>query len=868
MTMQEKNSRRRFGKLLQMILGIVCAVGFCLSILTVFMFGFFGHYLSFGQNDRIGLRYDVYNLYTTVKGQDGFYYSIINERSAIIKTDRRGNAVWVTESGQLRGSDTFSEANQIYVDDEGNIYLADLEWSAAGFTIARERILKYNKYGMFETEIYCADYTGETIQKPRLMGLSIQEDQSIRFLVTEETQVTVYAVDASDTVHQVQRIPFTGTSGIQDAVLSTKGELYFADKTCRVCRLEADGSISVLTDAAGKKEYFVPYRLSADENGTVYFTDIGNSAIYSVTSEGAVKEYLFFSEEEDILMNVFAIDAHTVLFTTDQRAYQILTDSGTVTEWAQVWNAGYYNTFWNIVFLLQGIFLIGGIAVCVYFLIKLSLHMFRMGLFAKWKLALISTSGILLTSLLILPTILMSFREMYFSSYQNEIYLLSTIAAETVDAELIEEVTYPTDYGTPAYEEMREQMENVINRSYSYGDNIYLNVIRYCNDRAYAVYYLDDSIGGYYPLFGDARELLRTIYETGENGHTADAAEVTGSYTYVVSPIKNDTGEVVGAVEIGMDLNAMQSGIYEIFIDILIGILMLIVVSVFLLNEGISFMQNRSEYQQNTSLQKIPLHELRLITMLCFTALNMPTSFMPVYLESLHTDGLLLNQTQCGTIPLTVNFALMAVMALFCAPIMRKFSFRTVTVAGSAICMAGDLAMSMGIFRAAFLGLVLNGIGLGLLLNSFTICVSSFRTEEDKNKGFAVVTSASLSGMLCGMVIGANLAKYAGESAMFWFSSVFWLAEIILTFTMGRHFTSYAPTAGTAEKGGMRWYQFLLKPSILGFIFFVEFPAAVITCFSSYFVPLFTDSICMNEVRTSLVMILNSLTGAFFTLHF
>ena len=435
--MHEKRIRKNSKKLLRMILGIVCVAGFCLSILTVFMFGFFGDYLSFGSSSRMGLRYEVYNLYTTVKGQDGCYYSIINERSAVVKTDRQGNAVWVTESGQLRGRDTFSEANQICVDAEGNLYLADLEWSAAGFTVARERILKYNKYGMFETEIYCADYSDMTVQKPRLMGLRAEKDGTIRFLMTDDTQVAVYAADTAGEARLVQQIPYTEASRIQDAVLSAEGEIYFTDKTCRVCRLEQNSDVTVLTEAVDKPDYFVPYRLSVSESGDVYFTDIGNSMIYSVTSEGMVKEYTFLSEEEDILMNVFAIDAQTVLFTTDQRAYQILTDSGTVTEWAQVWNAGYYNSFWNIVFLLQGIFLIGGSVVCIYVLIKLCVRLFRRGLFAKWKLALISTGGILLTAVLILPTILMSFRELYFSSYQNEIYLLSTIAAETIDAELI-----------------------------------------------------------------------------------------------------------------------------------------------------------------------------------------------------------------------------------------------------------------------------------------------------------------------------------------------------------------------------------------------------------------------------------------------
>jgi len=863
--MKEKNKMRGgIVKQILLIIGLICLLP---GILLTFMFGFFANQFSIDNNYLPQMRYPIYNYYMTTTGQDGCYYAVVNGRSAVLKFNEDGKVCGFMESSNYRGKDTFSEVNQICADKAGNVYVADLDWTDAGFTVARERILMYDSNGFFVKEIYCRDYEDAPAQKSHLTGLEVTEN-GIRFLMLENKKITVYTADSGEKATVQAEFPYKDVSRIQDAVISKDGKtVYFTDKLCRVCALTADRKEKQIMSIEELPPYTVPYHLSIDSKDLLYVTDLGNASVYTVSTKQPAKLYYSCENANTEILQYVSVKNDTVLLTTDQTVYKLNPDSSDSEVCLSTEKSDSYTAIWIVIWILQMVFLIAGIISLAVLSIQVLLRLYRLGYFKRWKISLIGTAGILLTAVLILPIILSNFQEIYFTSYQNEVYLLADITANTVDAEKFLEIDDPTDYDSDAYRQIRRSMEMVIDRECEYGDSIYLNLTRLKDDRAYAMFYLDDSIGAYYPLVNEERELLEKVYETKESSHTDDAADVTGSYTYVVTPILTKDDTVVGAVEIGMDLNAMQSQIKEIRTDAVIGLVMLIIIGVFLLNEAISYLQNREEYNQSEIQEKVPMHELRIITMLCFTALNMPTSFMPVYLESLYHDGLFLSKTQCGTIPLTVNFALMAIMALFCVPVARRFSFRKTAMTGAGICLMGDIALSLHSFLPAFIGLIFNGLGLGLLLNILTICVSGFRTEEEKNKGFAITTSASLSGMLCGTVIGANLAKYVGESHMFWFSTVLWLAELLICYRLGGHFNTYA-VAEKQETSQMHWYQFLFKPSVLFFILFVEFPSAVMACFCSYFVPLFTASINMNEVRTSLVVVINSLVGSMASILF
>ncbi|MBQ3565561.1 MAG: MFS transporter [Oscillospiraceae bacterium] len=838
------------------------------GILLMFLFGFFGNIISLGDNYIPKISYVIDNYYTATVGEDGYRYISANEKQAVIKMNADGVIQNKIDGFSYHGGDSYSEANQICTDTKGNVYIADLEWSDAGFTVAKERILMYNKYGIFEKEILCMDYSESPAQKTRIMGLHSVGDE-ISFLYMNTESVDVYKSVSGSKAELDATIPYSDVSTIQESILGEDGKtVYFTDKFCNVCSLSADGVKTVIMDAKTTPDYTVPYRLSSQKNGEIFVTDIGNACVYRISADNQT-ECIVTLENTDLnrITNIHLADGKILLIFTD-RVSEVDLTTGELTDWSTCETAGSLSAIWYAVYIVQALCLLTGLVSAVYLIIQVVKRLYSMGYVNKWKFPIIGTCGILMAAAIVIPTVLTSFRELYFSSYQNETHLISKIAADTIDAENLEKIRTPEDYGSPAYRQLREEAENVINREYTYGENIYLNIIKLNDNRAYAMFYLDDSIGGYYPLSEYEHDMLAEVYRTGETGHTDDAADATGSYTYVLSPVFNKSGQVAGVVEVGMDLNAMHQDINDIMTDIIITLAMLIVICVFLMNEAVSFVQNRSEYRaaerSNAIKERVPMHELRIMTMLCFTALNMPTSFMPVYLESMHYEGLFFSQTQCGTIPLTVNFALMAVMALFCAPIARKFSFRNTAAAGALISMLGDIALSMNNFYAALTGLILNGLGLGLILNILTICVSGFKTEAEKNKGFAITTGASLSGMLCGTVIGANLAKYIGEEKMFWCSAALWIVELIICMRVGKHFNEYVamPPQQTDDKNGMHWYQFIRKPSILGFVILVEFPAAVMACFCSYFVPIFADSIGMNEVRTSLIVVVNSLSGA------
>ena len=89
-------------------------------------------------------------------------------------------------------------------------------------------------------------------------------------------------------------------------------------------------------------------------------------------------------------------------------------------------------------------------------------------------------------------------------------------------------------------------METLINKDFDYSSKMYCNIVKYENDRCYAVAYLDQSIGSFYPLDDYESSELKEIYTTGKSYVNNGKDDSSGSYIYVKCPIVNHTGVVQG----------------------------------------------------------------------------------------------------------------------------------------------------------------------------------------------------------------------------------------------------------------------------------------------------------------------------------
>lgn len=294
----------------------------------------------------------------------------------------------------------------------------------------------------------------------------------------------------------------------------------------------------------------------------------------------------------------------------------------------------------------------------------------------------------------------------------------------------------------------------------------------------------------------------------------------------------------------------------------MVEIALMVIIAVFILNECLAFIEDRREWAGKRKLQgkkSFPIPYLRIITFFVFAAYNMPTSFLPVYIEKFYREDFPISRELAGSLPLTVNFAMIGILSIFCTGLLRKFGFRLVMAVGALCCGIGEISMALAENYAMVLGgLIMGGAGCGLVMNGLSIMAAN-QEGEDQTKGFSVINGAILSGMISGTVIGAALAENLGESRMFFFSAAIWVSMLLLIFVIGGvfHMSEEKRQKHTGK------LAFLFSGPVLGYLLLVVVPYVVINGFTSYFLPIFGDSYGLSESQTSLLLVMNCLVGIF-----
>lgn len=126
---------------------------------------------------------------------------------------------------------------------------------------------------------------------------------------------------------------------------------------------------------------------------------------------------------------------------------------------------------------------------------------------------------------------------------------------------------------------------------------MYCNILKCEGDEAYAIAYIDNSIGAYFPLFDNEATEVQQVYDTGEVLLSSTVSE-TGSYIYVKAPIYDNDGKVIGVVEVGTLSDVLDSSVNQMIRSIAIPLIMIILVILFVFSEIFSFFDLRSKYQE------------------------------------------------------------------------------------------------------------------------------------------------------------------------------------------------------------------------------------------------------------------------------
>lgn len=818
---------------------------FILALLSLMLLAFLMKFgMSFGEiftsETSIELGYNA------KQGLDGLMYVIDEGHERLICFD---------ESGQIKFSldnPTDEEGEILYIDDfslaDKGIYISASVWDE--MALSKEEILLYDYNGKYISTVDWFEYDDYYTNKHRLYGISDNNGEP-RYIECLDDSIMVDGVniDYGNALNAISDAAFYGD------------ELYILDKSGKIVIYGNGKEGTVIYDTAWEKnENIVPYKLAVDKYGNIYFTDIRNKTVRMVDSKEQ-KSSVIYNNTDSLTVNITNNNGIMVL---DDNGFHIVGDDG-----EEVYLVLKKNTEALIKQVLVAIACVA-FGICVILLVVRLLYFLIKRKYSRTQIVSIwVVSAVVVVSALLCGMLMNSFSISYREKIEEQVKCAAYMVANQISGNDIENVD-ATGFGSGAYNRLCEVMESSFTMNIDFYRKLYCNILRLSDDgsEGYAVAYLDQSVGAYFPLDDVEKSELDAVYDTGKEVWNEEVEDISGTYLSIKVPVYNDGGNVCGAVAVGVETYIITDTIRELFVRILMSVIILLMLVWLVSVEVMSFANNYDIYKRSVAQggkNVMPGHFIRLLVFLVFAAYNMTATFLPVYLlrkVDFFPDNM---QEFMGALPITVNIFVIGLMSLFCANLLKKFGIRKIMVLTVMCSFAGNFMIYMtSNYYGALIGLALDGIGVGLITNTVYVMLTYIKNEADRTWGLTIYNGAFLSGVNFGMIFGSFLAVMVNQRFVFLVVAITWLILLGLTGFMMTTIEKLIEVPRQQETNenkkdkGVSTWKFLCNKTIMGFIVLIQNPYIVFGSFIFYYVPIFCDKLGYGETICSVLIMIYS----------
>lgn len=791
----------------------------------------------------------------------GNSYVVDKERTRVVVIDQNQQVVR-TVNGCAPKGDTFYFPDNISVDDQGGIFFHDIWWSLTGFSLDGECFMYYTPDGKFDRYVHEVYYDDIYCDKHRIFAMTGYHDY-IYFVAADEEGFVLNRISLNDDqVDELLTYVYEDAiTFIQDFAVDPASQVVWAvDK--RGLLLEAkEGVLAQVHDVYRDDENLniALYRSAVDNLGNVYVTDIASNQLFR------------FSQDEDYeyskILNGFgmwsvAVNNETGLLSFVKAGEACVMDrSGDIIlqgfEFEKSTEYYFAGVLFNLLLLLAAF-------AALYVLLRILLVAITVKYSKTGQTSILIAATAFIVTSIIVGQLMSDFRTVYRDEILNKLEMSAQIVSNTTDTDALKRIDNPRDYMNDDYKKLLNSVTTTIDKNFAYSDDMYCNILARAGHEAYALAYIDNSIGAYFPLFGPEAEEVCQVYDTGE-GLQSDTVSETGAYIYVKEPVFDQDGRVVGVVEVGTLADVLDESVNKMLRQIAIPMIMIILVILFAFSEIVSFFDLRSRYrsQLQRDNQAIPLHIVRLLAFIVFLAFNMATSFLPVYILKFVGVDIGLPRELIVSIPMSVNLVFLAITSLFCARLLNNFGFRQVAVVSGCIALMGDFTLALAQnYTMIVIGLALNGLGAGIITNAVHMFLASSSVNQESGYGFSIFSAASLSGISCGMMFGAALAERMGQSNVFLASTGVWLLVSLIILLLGRQMTFAQDESGTGHSH-LNLKEFIFNKNVLSFMALIQVPYIIMSAFIYFYVPIFAYGQGLGETESCMLIMISALCSVY-----
>lgn len=762
-------------------------------------------------------------------GESGRLYIIDQGKKTVLITDGQGKLLRSIDCGTDGDSEPYY-ASLVAEGADGSIYVADTRYAGQGTRISQERIFRYDANGENGVCIYLIDY--ETIEQeaPLQYGniLSLREENgALVFTRKTDNGLAVCQLDLASGRLQSAGYDLPGQY-ISDAD-AEPGTLrpIFTNRLGQVCTV-TDGATEVLLD-----EGRTSWMLCAEE-GRIYYSDIAANAVLCYDLETGREEIVL--EAPDILYGVQTAGGR--LYTTDYMGYYMLEDGE-----ASYVDALTYSQPLLRCALWAALFLGGLLAVTVaYLLLAPALHRPKSELFQRMAIVLgVSLCMGCLVGYITITQMVSNQK----ATVMEQLNLFCDILVENTDTEALANIDSLADYKGEDFNQVKEPLDALTRMGYENGMYYYYAIYSTDGEVIYTIMDFEETLPARYPVYAYGEEGYTEVLAEGESVEFGGDVSSYGSWAFVLKPIRNAAGEPMAIMEVGTNLDDLDSQIQELVKEVALTILSMAVVLLMIIVEIIFYAEHRERKRKNLALPGLAAQfPLRLLIFLAYLVDCMQDAFVSILANQLYTPILGIPQSVGAALPLSAQVFAAAVMAFLGGGLSRKAGVKKTLVGGFLLEITGCLLCGAGGTYFSLLGgKAVIGMGLGLIIVSLNAIAARGEDEAESAKAFTDISAGTLAGVTAGAGVGSIILSFGHYSMVYFAGAAILLIGLALSFS-GRDYKEVAVAKVKEEVG---FFRFLFNRQVITFLLLMLLPFLMGLSFREYFFPIYAAELGMSE---------------------
>lgn len=762
-------------------------------------------------------------------GESGRLYIIDQGKKTVLITDGQGKLLRSIQCGADSDTEPYY-ASLVAEGADGSIYVADTRYAGQGTRISQERIFRYDANGENGVCIYLIDY--ETIEQeaPLQYGniLSLREENgALVFTRKTDNGLAVCQLDLASGRLQSAGYDLPGQY-ISDAD-AEPGTLrpIFTNRLGQVCTV-TDGATEVLLD-----EGRTSWMLCAEE-GRIYYSDIAANAVLCYDLETGREEIVL--EAPDILYGVQTAGGR--LYTTDYMGYYLLEDGETSYVDALTYSQPLLRCA-----LWAALFLGGLLAVTVaYLLLAPALHRPKSELFQRMAIVLgVSLCMGCLVGYITITQMVSNQK----ATVMEQLNLFCDILVENTDTEALANIDSLADYKGEDFNQVKEPLDALTRMGYENGMYYYYAIYSTDGEIIYTIMDFEETLPARYPVYAYGEEGYTEVLAEGESVEFGGDVSSYGSWAFVLKPIRDAAGTPIAIMEVGTNLDDLDSQIQELVKEVALTILSMAVVLLMIIVEIIFYAEHRERKRKNLALPGLAAQfPLRLLIFLAYLVDCMQDAFVSILANQLYTPILGIPQSVGAALPLSAQVFAAAVMAFLGGGLSRKLGVKKTLVAGFLLEITGCLLCGAGGTYFSLLGgKAVIGMGLGLIIVSLNAIAARGEDEAESAKAFTDISAGTLAGVTAGAGVGSIILSFGHYSMVYFVGAAILLIGLALSFS-GRDYKEVAVAKAKEEVG---FFRFLFNRQVITFLLLMLLPFLMGLSFREYFFPIYAAELGMSE---------------------